>query len=72
MVEHFPWKWPLLLIAHGLLSLLAVFYARWRIARKKGGPIDLERTPLLARLTLLELPLLIGMVFMATAMARGL
>jgi putative membrane protein len=45
---------------------------RWRIAQRKGRPIDLQRAPLLARLTFLELPLLITMVFMAAAMARGL
>jgi putative membrane protein len=45
---------------------------RWRTALKKGGVIDLSRTPLLARLTMIELPLLVLMVFMAAAMARGL
>lgn len=45
---------------------------RWRRARKQGGLIDLGKTPLLARLTLAELPLLILMVVMAAAMARGL
>ena len=45
---------------------------RWRIAAKKGAPVDLGRAPLLTRLTALELPLLILMVFMAAAMARAL
>ena len=47
-------------------------FIRWRKALKKGGLIELGRTPTLARLTLIELPLLILMVFMASAMARGL
>lgn len=45
---------------------------RWRRARKQGGLIDLGKAPMLARLTLAELPLLILMVVMAAAMARGL
>jgi putative membrane protein len=45
---------------------------RWRIARKKGGLIDLGKAPLLTRFTLAELPLLLLMVLMAVAMARGL
>ncbi|MBK8339986.1 MAG: DUF2214 family protein [Flavobacteriales bacterium] len=49
-----------------------VMLIRWRTALKKGTAIDVGSAPLLARLTLAELPLLILMVCMATAMARGL
>ena len=49
-----------------------VMLIRWRKALKKGGLIDLGKTKLLTRLTLAELPLLILMVCMASAMARGL
>ena len=45
---------------------------RWRRSLKKGGLVELGLVPALARLTLIELPLLIVMVFMAAAMARGL
>ncbi|MBL7951477.1 MAG: DUF2214 family protein [Flavobacteriales bacterium] len=44
----------------------------WRAARGKTTPIDLSGTGTLATLTLLQLPLLVLMVFMAAAMARGL
>jgi putative membrane protein len=45
---------------------------RWRRSLKRGGLVELGRTKVLARITLIELPLLVMMVFMATAMARGL
>ncbi|MBK9177023.1 MAG: DUF2214 family protein [Flavobacteriales bacterium] len=45
---------------------------RWRKALKKGQPIALERSTLLARLTWLQVPLLLLMVVTAAAMARGL
>lgn len=45
---------------------------RWRMALRKGASIDTSRTPLLARLTFLQVPLLLLMVMMAAAMARGL
>jgi putative membrane protein len=45
---------------------------RWRRSLKKGGLVELGLVPTLARLTLIELPLLVMMVFMAAAMARGL
>lgn len=45
---------------------------RWRMALKKGGLIALGKASLLARLTLLELPLLLLIVVMACAMARGI
>ena len=44
---------------------------RWRRSIKRGGSLDLTSAPLLARLTALQLPLLVLMVFMATALARG-
>ncbi len=57
----------------GVLEVLPmVMLVRWRIALKKGKPLDLGKAPLLARLTLLELPLLMLIVCMAAAMARGL
>ena len=44
---------------------------RWRRSIKRGGSLDLTSAPLLARLTALQLPLLVLMVFVATALARG-
>lgn len=56
-----------------LLELLPmVTLIRWRVARKRGQPIALERAPLLARLTFLQVPVLLLMVVMAAALARGL
>ena len=48
-----------------------VVLVRWRGQLKRGEAPDLVQAPLLARLTLAELPLLVGMVFLAVAMARG-
>ena len=48
-----------------------VVLVRWRRQLKRGEAPDLVQAPLLARLTLAELPLLVGMVFLAVAMARG-
>ena len=47
-------------------------FMAWRAARGKKTPIDLSKTGTLATLTILQLPLLVLMVFMAAAMARGL
>ena len=56
-----------------LLELLPMItLVRWRIERRKGRSSTLDRAPLLARLTLAQIPLLVLMVGMATAMARGL
>jgi putative membrane protein len=45
---------------------------QWRIALRKGRPLRLDRAPTMALLTGLQIPLLLVMVFMAAAMARGL
>ncbi|MEZ4755637.1 MAG: DUF2214 family protein [Flavobacteriales bacterium] len=56
-----------------LLELLPMItLVQWRLARRKGAVPDLSRAPLLARLTAFQLPLLLVMVAMATALARGL
>lgn len=49
-----------------------VMLVRWRIAFRKGTAIALERAPLLARLSQAQVPLLVLMVVMAAAMARGI
>jgi putative membrane protein len=57
----------------GALEVLPmVVLVRWRIALKRGQPVDLRKAPLLAMLTLFELPLLVLIVLMAAAMARGM
>ena len=45
---------------------------RWRIARGRGDTPDLHAAPALARISRVQLILVIAMVFAATAMARGL
>lgn len=56
-----------------LLELLPMItLVRWRMANGRKHPVDLGRAPLLARLSLAQVPLLLLMVFMATALARGL
>ncbi|MCB0791730.1 MAG: DUF2214 family protein [Flavobacteriales bacterium] len=48
-----------------------VTFIRWRSQMKRGRTPDLTTAPLLARLTIYELPLLVLMVAMAATMARG-
>lgn len=68
----FLWKMGLF----GLVFLLELYpmilLVKWRRSLKRGGVIDLGQSPILAWLSLLELPFLLIMVFLATAMARGL
>ncbi|MBL7963990.1 MAG: DUF2214 family protein [Flavobacteriales bacterium] len=45
---------------------------RWRMQLRKGLTPDLSSAPRLARLTFAQVPLLVLMVLMAAAMARGL
>jgi putative membrane protein len=45
---------------------------QWRIRKRKSEPMDLSSARLLARLSHIELGLLVIIVFLATAMARGI
>ncbi len=45
---------------------------RWRIARMQGRMIDLAPAAAMARISVVQVVLVVGMVFAATAMARGL
>lgn len=60
----------------GLVFLLELWpmitLVRWRLAHRRGMVIDVRSAPLLARLTHIQMPLLLLMVAMATALARGL
>lgn len=60
----------------GLVLLLEltpmITLIRWRMTLKRGSQVVTDRAPLLAKLTFLQLPLLLLIVVMAAAMARGL
>jgi len=45
---------------------------RWRMQVARGEPVDTSRAPALARISRVQLLLVIAMVFAATAMARGM
>ncbi len=45
---------------------------RWRISVRRGAPVDLKSAPILARLSQIQLGLVVVIVFAATALARGL
>jgi putative membrane protein len=45
---------------------------RWRLAQARGLPLDLDAAPALARISAIQVALVVAMVFAATAMARGL
>jgi putative membrane protein len=49
-----------------------VTFIKWRMMYKRGETIDLTPAPALARLSYIELILLIPIVFMAAAMSRGM
>jgi putative membrane protein len=44
---------------------------RWRIGVRRGTPLDMTSAPALARLSQVQLGLVVMMVFAATALARG-
>jgi putative membrane protein len=50
----------------------AITFTKWRIQQKKGETIDLTPAASLSRLTFIELALLVPIVMLAAAMARGL
>src|SRR5690606_14783823 len=45
---------------------------RWRIARMRGQSIDLAPAATMGRISMVQAVLVVGMVFAATAMARGI
>ena len=45
---------------------------RWRLARARGGAVDLRSATVMARISVAQTVLVVAMVFVATAMARGL
>lgn len=65
-------KMAMLLVVLVLEVAPMVTLIRWRVLSKKGGDIDLNRGKSLARTSYVQAVLILGMVFAATAMARGL
>jgi putative membrane protein len=70
---------PLFLGKMGLFGLVLllelwpmVALVRWRMQRRRGVPMRLGQAPLLAWLSFAQLPLYLGMVLLAAALARGL
>jgi putative membrane protein len=67
----FLWKMGLF----GLLFLLELLpmmvLVRWRMLLRRGTSPATHQAPLLAALTIAELPLLLGMLLLAAAVARG-
>jgi putative membrane protein len=59
----------------GLVLLLELWpmvtFIRWRIALGRGTAVDASAAPTLARVSLAQALLILGMVFAASAMARG-
>lgn len=70
--NHVFWtKMLLLLILIGFEGYLAVTFVRWRIQRKKNEPVSLAHKARLVRFHYVQFWLMLGMVAMATLMARG-
>jgi putative membrane protein len=66
------WIKMLLLLAILVLEIRPMLtLMRWRIAQRQGHTIDFGAARGLARISVIQLILLAGMVLMATAMARG-
>lgn len=68
----FMGKMGLFALVFALELFPMITFINWRGQVRKGRVVELARAPLLARLTFLQLPLLVLIVFMAAAMARGL
>lgn len=67
------------LVKMGLLALILILEVwpmvtliRWRIRLKKGRQLDTSAAPIIARISQLQVVLVVLMVFAATAMARGI
>ena len=65
-------KMGLFILVFGLEMKPMVTLIRWRIMKAKGQPVDLSVAPALAKTTYIQLFLLIPIVTMAAAMARGI
>jgi len=50
----------------------AVTLLKWRRQRRAGGPVDTSRAPALARISHAQAGLVVVVVFLATAIARGM
>lgn len=73
LTNHAFWGKMLLLAA--LLAVegyLAATFVRFRLARKRGETVSLAHKPRLLRLHRVEVWLVLGMIVMATLMARGI
>jgi len=67
------------LVKMGLLALILILEVwpmitliRWRITLRQGHRPDTDAAPMMARISQLEVVLVVLMVFAATAMARGI
>jgi putative membrane protein len=65
-------KMGLLLLILALEVWPMITLIRWRVASGRGQPPDLSAAPRIALISVIQAFLLIGMVFAATAMARGM
>ncbi|HZY79433.1 MAG TPA: DUF2214 family protein [Cyclobacteriaceae bacterium] len=65
-------KMSLFILVFALEMRPMITFIKWRIQKTKGLTIDLSSAQSLSRISYLELILLIPIVFMATAMARGI
>lgn len=65
-------KMGLFVVVFALEIRPMVTLIRWRIQKGKGQQVDISIAPSLARTSYIELVLLIPIVSMATAMARGI
>jgi len=71
--NHVFWTKMLLLgVLLVLESILAVTFVRWRVRVRKNEPVSLENRARLVRFHWAEFWLLLGMITMATLMARGI
>lgn len=65
-------KLGLFVLILGLEIWPMVTFIRWRTGRRRGRAPDLTRTALFARISTVQLVLVFAMVFLATAIARGM
>jgi putative membrane protein len=65
-------KMGVLLIIFGLELAPMIGLVRWRARLRRGEPIDPARAATYARISVLQAGLVISMIFIATALARGI
>jgi len=64
-------KMALFLLVVAMEVRPAITLVRWRLALRRGRPVDVTVAPKLARISMIQAHILVVMIYLAAAMARG-